>query len=173
MVRVTRAIQGRKRGQRMTDKDIVRIVRALVGSITPIGDSCYDGKVLDNICLLGNVVDILICRIGNVAMNSYNSNFVSVETCGKRSLEILSNINKNIEQYHAIGTIEELQTLKEKAVLIMDMPASCGKCQLKLVGEYLDVRCAIGHRVIPITYGRPEWCPLKQISTGRTKTYES
>ena len=73
------------------------------------------------------------------------------------------------QQYHAIGTVEELQALKEKAVLIMDMPASCGKCQLKLVGEYLDVRCAIGHRIIPIAYGRPEWCPLKQISTGEDK----
>ena len=95
----------------------------------------------------------------------------------KKVISFLSNDNDNsviddmnvLNAYRSIGTIEELQALKEKAVLIMDMPASCGKCQLKLVGEYLDVRCAIGHRVIPITYGRPEWCPLKQISTGRTK----
>ena len=83
----------------MTDEEIVKVVNTLVGGVTPIGDSCYDSKVLDNICLLGNVVDSLVCRMGNVAMDSYNSNFASVETCGKRLLEILSNINKNIEDY--------------------------------------------------------------------------
>lgn len=85
----------------MTDEEIVKVVNTLVGGITPIGDSCYDSKVLDNICLLGNVVDTLVRRMGNVAMDSYDSDFASVEKCGKQLLEILSNINKNIEDYLA------------------------------------------------------------------------
>lgn len=83
----------------MTDEEIVKVVSTLVGGITPMADSCYDSKVLDNICLLGNVVDSLVCRMGNVAMDSYNSDFVSVEKCGKQLLEILNSINKNIEEY--------------------------------------------------------------------------
>lgn len=83
----------------MTDEEIVKVVSTLVGVITPIGDSYYDSKVLDNICLLGNVVDCLVCRMGNVAMDSYDSNFASVEKCGKQLLGILKNINKNIEDY--------------------------------------------------------------------------
>ena len=83
----------------MTDEEIVKVVNTLVGGITPIADSSYDSKVLDNICLLGNVVDSLVCRMGNVAMDSHNSNFASVEKCGKQLLEILNNINKNIEEY--------------------------------------------------------------------------
>ena len=83
----------------MTDEEIVKVVSTLVGSIVPIRDSYYDGKALENICLLGNVVDSLICKMGNVALDSYNSSFGSEEQCGKQLFKILKSINQNIEEY--------------------------------------------------------------------------
>ena len=83
----------------MTDGEIVKVVSTLVGGIVPTRDSYYDSKVLENICLLGNVVDTLVCRMGNIALESYDSSFGSEEECGKQLLKILANINQNIEEY--------------------------------------------------------------------------
>lgn len=89
----------------MSDEEIVKVVNTLVGGITPIADSHYDRKTLQNICLLGNVIDTLVCRMGNIAIENNNSQYASVEECVEQITKSLSNIKNNIEEY--------LQDLKE------------------------------------------------------------
>ena len=89
----------------MSDEEIAKVVNTLVGGITPIADSHYDRKTLENICLLGNVIDTLVCRMGNIAIENSNSTYGSVEECVEQITKSLSNIKQNIEEY--------LQELKE------------------------------------------------------------
>lgn len=83
----------------MTDAEIVKVIDKLVGGINPIADSSYDDKVFDNINLMGSVVDILVCRIGNMVCENQDSQFASVEKCTSRGKEILETIKANINEY--------------------------------------------------------------------------
>ena len=83
----------------MSDEEIVKVVNTLVGGITPIADSHYDRKTLENICLLGNIIDTLVCRMGNIAIENNNSQYASVEECVEQITKSLSNIKSNIEEY--------------------------------------------------------------------------
>ena len=83
----------------MTDEEIVKVVKALTGNITPIADSCYDEKVKNNLCLVGNVVDTLICQIGYVAVNHYDSIYGSESEVGNQAIKILNTIKSNIDSF--------------------------------------------------------------------------
>ena len=86
-------------GDRMSDEEIVKVVKALTGTITPIADSHYDEKVKANLCLLGNVVDTLVCQIGHVAFEHYDSTFASEEEVGNQAIKILNTIKSNIDSF--------------------------------------------------------------------------
>lgn len=83
----------------MNDGEIVKVVKALTGTITPIADSNYDEKARDNLCLLGNVVDTLACQIGYVATNHYDSIYASEREVGKQAIKILNTIKSNIDDF--------------------------------------------------------------------------
>ena len=48
---------------------------------------------------MGNVVDTLVCKIGNMVCENEDSKFASVEQCRDMAVEILKNINRNIAEY--------------------------------------------------------------------------
>ena len=83
----------------MNDEEIIKVVKALTGTITPIADSHYDRIAKENLCLLGNVVDTLVCQIGYVAVEHYNSKYASEEEVGKQALKILNTIKSNIDSF--------------------------------------------------------------------------
>ena len=83
----------------MNDEEIVKVIKALTGSITPIADSYYDEKVKNNLCLIGNVVDTLVCQIGYVAVEHYNSNYASESEVGNQAIKILNTIKSNIDSF--------------------------------------------------------------------------
>ena len=83
----------------MNDEEIIKVVKALTGTITPIADSHYDRIAKENLCLLGNVVDTLVCQIGYVAVEQYNSKYASEEEVGKEALKILNTIKSNIDSF--------------------------------------------------------------------------
>lgn len=83
----------------MNDGEIIKVVKALTGTITPIADSHYDRIAKENLCLLGNVVDTLVCQIGYVAVEHYNSKYASEEEVGKQAIKILNTIKSNIDSY--------------------------------------------------------------------------
>lgn len=83
----------------MNDGEIIKVVKALTGTITPIADSHYDRIAKENLCLLGNVVDTLVCQIGYVAVEHYNSKYASEEEVGKQAIKILNTIKSNIDNY--------------------------------------------------------------------------
>ena len=52
-----------------------------------------------------------------------------------------------------------------KAILVMDMPQSCGKCPL-FHGFYTDMTCGANNYTINYPYPKdfkPDWCPLKPL----------
>ena len=83
----------------MNYEEIIKVVKALTGTITPIADSHYDRIAKENLCLLGNVVDTLVCQIGYVAVEHYNSKYASEEEVGKEALKILNTIKSNIDSF--------------------------------------------------------------------------
>lgn len=83
----------------MSDEDIVKVVNKLVGEINPIADSSYDLKILNNIMLMGSVIDTLVCNIGNVMYSNRDSQFASIQECTLKGKEILTTINANINEY--------------------------------------------------------------------------
>lgn len=83
----------------MNDEEIVKVVKALTGTITPIADSYYDEKAKNNLCLVGNVVDTLVCQIGHVAVDYYDSNFDSEKEVGNQAAKILNTIKSNIDSF--------------------------------------------------------------------------
>ena len=83
----------------MNDEEIVKVVKALTGTITPIADSHYDEKTKDNLFLLGNVVDTLACQIGYVATNHYDSIYASEREVGQQAIKILNTIKSNIDSF--------------------------------------------------------------------------
>lgn len=83
----------------MNDEEIIKVVKALTGTITPIADSHYDRIAKENLYLLGNVVDTLVCQIGHVAVEHYNSKYASEEEVGNQSIKILNTIKSNIDSF--------------------------------------------------------------------------
>ena len=83
----------------MNDEEILKVVKALTGTITPIADSHYDEKVKNNLCLLGNVVDTLVCQIGYVAVKHYDCYYASEREVGNQAIKILNTIKSNIDSF--------------------------------------------------------------------------
>ena len=83
----------------MNDEEILKVVKALTGTITPIADSNYDEKVKNNLCLLGNVVDTLVCQIGYVAVDYYDSCYASESEVGNQAIKTLNTIKSNIDSF--------------------------------------------------------------------------
>ena len=83
----------------MNDEEIVKVVKSLTGDITPIANSYYDEKVKDNLCLVGNVVDTLVCQIGYVATGHYDSIYASESEVGNQAIKILNTIKSNIDSF--------------------------------------------------------------------------
>lgn len=89
----------------MDDEEIVRVVEALVGNIEPIADSHYDSKALININILGNVINSLICKLGNISLLNYNSPYASEKECAIKSAYMLKEAKRNIDDYLAIEEV--------------------------------------------------------------------
>lgn len=83
----------------MEDYEITKVISRLVGNIQPCADSYYDGIAKENIILLGNVLDSLVCRLGNVMAEGYNSTFASEKECSQMAMNMLNNIIEHIEEY--------------------------------------------------------------------------
>ena len=67
----------------MNDEEIVKVIKALTGTITPIADSHYDEKAKLNVQKLGCVIESLIYYLGNMTSEHYNSIYASEEDCYK------------------------------------------------------------------------------------------
>ena len=50
-------------------------------------------------CLLGNVVDTLVCQIGFVAVEHYGSCYASESEVGNQAIKILNTIKSNIDSF--------------------------------------------------------------------------
>ena len=50
--------------------------------------------------------------------------------------------------------------LISKAILVLDMPESCGDCPLQT--EYDTLRCVVNNEIVTMD-ARPDWCPLKPV----------
>ena len=83
----------------MNDEEIVKVIKALTGTITPIADSHYDEKAKLNVQKLGCVIESLIYYLGNMTSEHYNSIYASEEDCGKEGLKILNSIKVIIEEF--------------------------------------------------------------------------
>lgn len=83
----------------MTDEEIVKVVRTLIGKVIPIADSNYDSLIKDNIDKQYNVISCLIADIGYMSCESYNSPYASEEVCGIEGIKILKSLKQEIEEY--------------------------------------------------------------------------
>ena len=83
----------------MNDEEILKVVKALTGTITSIADSHYDEKVKNNLCLLGNVVDTLVCQIGYATVNYYDSCYANESEVENQAIKILNTIKSNIDSF--------------------------------------------------------------------------
>lgn len=83
----------------ITDNEVVKVVNALVGDITPVADSYYDEEIYNNITLLGSVIDTLVCKVGDMLLSNNDSQFTSVEKCTSKAKEVLQEINADIDDY--------------------------------------------------------------------------
>ena len=50
-------------------------------------------------CLLGNVVDTLVCQIGFVVVEHYDSCYASESEVGNQAIKILNTIKRNIDSF--------------------------------------------------------------------------
>lgn len=82
----------------MTDEEITKVVKKLVGSTHPIADTRYDEDVLNNITLMLNVVDSLICNTGNNVIDE-DSRYASVARCKERMMDMFKTIKEHIDEY--------------------------------------------------------------------------
>lgn len=53
--------------------------------------------------------------------------------------------------------------MSNKAVLIVDMPDSCGECVLKSLGLFDNSFCKVTKEFVGDTNIRPNSCPLKEL----------
>lgn len=60
--------------------------------------------------------------------------------------------------------------MSDKALLVMDMPESCGKCPLRSLSDDCEV---VGRHVRDCSHlkNKPDWCPLKPMP--EKKNYEA
>ena len=60
-----------------------------------------------------------------------------------------------------------------KAMLIMDMPSCCDKCELKVLpNPWAFMICGKTKKHIDTSSERPKWCPLREVQQKKTKTIE-
>ena len=62
-----------------------------------------------------------------------------------------------------------------KAVLILDMPNNCRECNLyyrDIDGIPEEFCMAAREEIVVIPYGKPDWCPLKELPEEWTKEYK-
>ena len=83
----------------MTDNEITKVVKELVGGVYPVGETNYDKKVLDNVTLMLNVADALICHIGNNTICNENKGLASVDECREEAINQFNVIKEHIEEY--------------------------------------------------------------------------
>lgn len=64
--------------------------------------------------------------------------------------------------------MEDMNTEKSKAVLVMNMPESCRFCRLRY-----DYRCFAenGHRIMDKD-SKPDWCPLREFPEKKEEAKE-
>lgn len=92
---------------RMTDEEIIKVVRTLIGTVIPIADSCYDSKVKDHIEKQYSVISSLLADIGYMACKHFNSPYASEEECGIMGYRILRNLRNEIDEF--LSEIEVLE----------------------------------------------------------------
>lgn len=83
----------------MDSEEILKVSRELIGSIYPIADSYYDEVRRINANKSYDIISGLIADIGCMACENYDSQFGSVEECGKNGIKILKNLKSEIENY--------------------------------------------------------------------------
>ncbi len=83
----------------MESEEILKVSRELIGSVYPIADSYYDEVRRINANKSYDIISGLIADIGCMACESYDSQFASVEECGKNGFNILKNLKAEIEDY--------------------------------------------------------------------------
>lgn len=84
----------------MDEREIVKVVRKLIGNTSPIGETHYDDKVLAHIFLYIEVVDQLIMHIIDdvTLMSNYTRSLASVQNCREEMFEGLKKIKERIEE---------------------------------------------------------------------------
>lgn len=88
--------------EKLTDSEIVNLVRILTGETLAIGDSDYDDEVLKNIQKVLDVVEKLIDLVGRDyedSMTYMDSSLASVQRCTERIERKFNSIKETIRGY--------------------------------------------------------------------------
>lgn len=81
------------------DLEIIKeIIKRLVGSITPIGDSSIDSERQENLEVYGELISFLISEVGDVIYHNKNSLYYSVNNSVDKAIEILKKASNEIKE---------------------------------------------------------------------------
>lgn len=82
----------------MTEEEIIRLNRMLIGKINPFGDTAIDERVKVNLEVHIGVVDELIFYLENSA-SFKNPSEKSMQEVGDKAFKYLKRLNKNISDF--------------------------------------------------------------------------
>lgn len=82
----------------MTEEEIIRLNRMLIGKINPFGDTAIDEQIKENLEVHIGVVDELIFYLENSA-GFKNRSEKSMQEVGDKAFQYLKSLKKNIEKF--------------------------------------------------------------------------
>ena len=82
----------------MTEEEIIKLNRILIGRISPFGDSGIDEQIKENLTVCIGVVDELMFSLQNSA-GFKNRSEKSMQEVGKMAVDYLKNLNKNLSEF--------------------------------------------------------------------------
>lgn len=81
------------------DLEMVKeVIKRLVGSIKPIGDSSIDSERQENLEVYGELISFLISEVGDVIYHNKNSLYYSVNNSVDKAIKILKKASNEIKE---------------------------------------------------------------------------
>jgi len=88
-----------KNERKLTASHVYLVVQKLVGSISPIGSHEIDSRVIGNIEVMTDLVNMLICDIAWVANHNKDRHEESMSVAGKKAAYFI----KGLEDFYSIA----------------------------------------------------------------------
>lgn len=81
------------------DLEMVKeVIKRLVGTIKPIGDSSIDSERQENLEVYGELISFLISEVGDVIYHNKNSLYYSVNNFVDKAIKILKKASNEIKE---------------------------------------------------------------------------